>query len=112
MQRHFLFIVVVISTLAGCIPDKLCDTVSKDNKCDSNTDCVVAFCAADCDNCRVVVSQKQADRAYCLVIDGEEIPSRCREAWEELDCNTTLPPICPPPGDPRCIDGECVPVIE
>ena len=110
-MRRILFILVGLS-LAGCIPDQLCDTVDKDNTCDSDNDCVVAYCAADCDNCRVVVSEKQADRAYCLIIDGDDIPSRCREAYNELNCNSTLPPICPPPGTPRCQEGRCVPVVE
>ncbi len=105
-------IACVLAALAtACIPDRLCDTVEKDNRCDSDGDCVVVFCAANCDNCRVVVSRKQADRAYCLVIDGDEVPDRCREAYEELSCSS-LPPICPPPGTPRCSEGKCVPVVE
>lgn len=97
--------------LSACIPDKLCDTVDKDNKCDSNGDCVRAFCAADCDLCTKVYSKKQADRAYCLVIEGDDVPERCREAYEDLDCSSELPPVCPEEGaEAHCVEGECVPV--
>jgi hypothetical protein len=102
---------LVVVVLAGCtIPDKLCDTVAGDNTCDGDGDCVRAFCAAECDNCRKVYSRKQAERAYCLVIVGDSIPSRCREAYEDLSCDPT-PPVCPEEGaEARCVDGECVPV--
>lgn len=106
-------IIALLASLGpgGCIPDKLCETVEKDNRCDSREDCVVAFCAADCENCRVVVSRKQADRAYCLVIEGDDVPDRCREAYEDLDCSDA-PAVCPPTGQPACVDGRCQPVAE
>lgn len=111
MKRITLIALLALLFGAGCIPDKLCETVEKDNRCDSNADCVVAFCAADCDNCRVVVSRKQADRAYCLIVEGEDVPDRCREAYEDLNCSS-VPPICPPPGNPVCDGGKCIPVVE
>jgi len=103
----------LISLLAGCtIPDKLCDSVAKDNTCDSNADCVKAYCAVDCDHCEKVYSRKQADRAYCLIIVGGEVPDRCREAYEDLGCDGGLPPICPEEAaEARCVDHDCVPVM-
>jgi len=110
-MRQIPVIVVAALLAAGCIPDKLCDTVEKDNTCEDNGDCVRAFCAADCDTCTKVYSEKQADRAYCLVIEGDDIPSRCREAYEDLNCESTIPPLCPEEGaEARCVDGKCVPV--
>ncbi len=104
-------VIMLAALVAGCIPDKLCESVEKDNTCEDNGDCVRAFCAVDCDHCTKVYSEKQADRAYCLIIEGDDIPSRCREAYEDLNCESTIPPLCPEEGaEAHCVEGKCVPV--
>ena len=68
--------------IASCVPDRLCDTVEKDNTCSGDSDCVVAFCAVECGLCEKVYSRKQVDRGYCLVGTGESVPDRCRSGYE------------------------------
>ncbi len=111
MRRRIGLAAATIALSAACIPDRLCDTVEKDNACSSDSDCVVAYCSVECGLCEKVYSRKQVDRGYCLVGAGESVPDRCRSGYEDLNCSPTPIP-CPPTGTPRCEGGKCVPVLE
>ena len=95
---------------AACnIPDELCNTKEKDNTCSSASDCVVAYCAADCSICQAVYSRRQVENTWCLTPIDESPNSRCREAAESVCTPTSLPTVCPRYIQPLCEDGKCVP---
>jgi len=111
MSRHIVLAAACLALGACTIPDKLCETSEKDNRCESNAECMIGYCAAQCDNCRHVYSERQMERAYCLVEPGGDIPDRCRDAYFDQGCDSEPPPVCPPVGEPRCEEGRCVMVM-
>ena len=99
---------VLLLALVACnIPDKVCETDPEDNTCSGPDDCVVAFCAAECDSCAMVYSSRQVEEAWCLTRPGRSPNERCTEA-AELSCPAG-PSVCPRGVVPDCKDGKCVP---
>ena len=103
-----VFMTALAGLCACTIPDKICEVDREDNTCNSDSDCVIAYCAADCTICPAVYSRKQVDEAWCLTPIDESPRDRCVEAAESVCSVSSLPAVCPRRfDDPICEDGMC-----
>lgn len=105
----------LLALTAACDPEvSVCELPENLNTCESNGDCLLAYCLINCCPCPVAVSQRQYDETYCMtavddVDDYDVAREYCEEARERVceDVSCTDNP-CPYFNRAVCEDGICV----
>jgi hypothetical protein len=113
---HLLAILLsMVLCLLGCEPDiTVCELPEELNTCESDDDCLLAYCGIDCCGCERVASERQFDETYCMVRfeDGPDTARRqCQEArdtvCDDVTCIGTT--ACAHPTRAECNDaGRCI----
>jgi len=108
-RLHRAVLIGCLAAAACNLPDKICEVDEKDNTCSGPSDCVTAYCAADCTVCPAVYSTKQVGEAWCLTPLDRDPQPRCVKAAESVCTPSSLPSICPRYITPVCEEGKCAP---
>lgn len=112
-RAHAVALAVALAA-AGCdLSITVCELPERDNVCDGDGDCLLAYCGVSCCPCELVASRRQFEGTYCMVEVGEGFEAarrECREA-RETSCegvSCTGAAVCPHPSRAACRDGRCV----
>ena len=116
MVERLACIALVAAATAGC-DITVCELDERDNTCEDDGDCLLAFCGTNCCPCELVASRRQFDSTYCMVEVGEGFDTARRECQEarETICEgvvCTGAVACPHPTRARCDEGRCVPAYD